>query len=140
MHSGFLKLVAATSLVVGAATIADAHHAFSAEFDGQQPVLLQGVVTKIYWTNPHSWLFVDVKNKDGSTTPWSIEFGAPYALLQKGLRKTDFPTGVEVTVKGFRAKSGKPVANAASVTLADGRGFYTGANDAPGGGGGGGGD
>jgi hypothetical protein len=111
---------------------AAAHHAFSAEFDGQKPVELRGVVTKIQWTNPHSWIFVDVKDASGQVTPWAIEFGAPYSLMQKGLRRTDFPIGVEVTVKGFRAKSGKAVANASSVALPDGRGFYTAASDSPG--------
>jgi hypothetical protein len=108
-----------------------AHHAFSAEFDAQKPVELRGVVTKIQWTNPHSWIFVDVKDASGTVTPWAIEFGAPYSLMQKGLRRTDFPIGVEVTIKAFRAKSGKAVANASSVSLPDGRDFYTAASDSP---------
>lgn len=132
--AGVFVTASATAAMVGSAR---AHHAFSAEFDGNKPVELKGVVTKLQWTNPHSWLYVDVKEPDGKVTSWAVEFGAPYALLQKGLRKTDFPLGVEVTVKAFRAKSGKAVANASSVTLADGRGFYTGAADAPGSGGGG---
>jgi hypothetical protein len=89
------------------------------------------VVTKIQRTNPHSWILVEVKDAAGQVTPWAVEFGAPYSLMQKGLRRTDFPIGVEVTVKGFRAKSGKAVANASSVLLPDGRGFYTGASDSP---------
>jgi len=109
-----------------------AHHAFAAEFDSNKPIELKGVVTRLQWTNPHSWLYVDVKEADGTVTPWAIEFGAPYSLMQKGLRKTDFPIGVEVTVKGFLAKSGKKVANASGVTLANGRGFYTAADDSPG--------
>lgn len=132
MRNPIVKMLATTSLVIGAFAVAHAHHAFSAEFDGDKPVELKGVVTKLQWTNPHSWLYVDVKEADGKVTPWAVEFGAPYGLLQKGLRKTDFPIGVEVTVKAFRAKSGKHVANATSVTLPDGRGFYTGAADAPG--------
>ena len=110
---------------------AAAHHAFSAEFDSQKPVELRGVVTKIQWTNPHSWIFVEVKDALGTVTPWAIEFGAPYSLMQKGLRRTDFPIGVAVTVRGFRAKSGKAVANASSVLLPDGRDFYTAASDSP---------
>jgi hypothetical protein len=72
-----------------------------------------------------------VKDASGTVTPWAVEFGAPYSLMQKGLRRTDFPIGVEVTVKGYRAKSGKAVANASSVQLPDGRDFYTGAGDSP---------
>jgi hypothetical protein len=124
-----LGALALAALVFPAA--AAAHHAFSAEFDAQKPVELRGVVTKIQWTNPHSWIFVDVKDSSGRVTPWAIEFGAPYSLMQKGLRRTDFPLGVEVTVKGFRAKSGKAVANASSVALPDGRDFYTAASDSP---------
>lgn len=118
---------------VGAALAApvEAHHAFSAEFDVKQPIELKGAVTKLQWTNPHSWIYVDVTEPDGKVTSWAVEFGAPNSLLQKGLRKTDFPLGVEVLVKGYRAKSGKAVANASSVTLADGRGFYTAAEDSP---------
>ena len=125
-----LIVVLAAIAFVGAVP-ARAHHAFSAEFDSNKPVELKGVVTKIQWTNPHSWVFVDVKEPNGSVTSWAIEFGAPYGLMQKGLRRTDFPIGVEVTVKGFRAKSGKAVANGSSVSLPDGRGFYTGASDNP---------
>ncbi|HEX6996348.1 MAG TPA: DUF6152 family protein [Gammaproteobacteria bacterium] len=114
---------AAAALLLGTVS-ASAHHAFSAEFDIDQPVELKGVVTKLEWTNPHSWLYVDVANADGTVTPWAVEFGSPHALLRRGLRKTDFPVGVEVVVKGYRAKSGKPVANASTVTFADGRDFY----------------
>lgn len=131
-HSTRLRtaaLLAAAAL--GLAAPAAAHHAFSAEYDAQKPVELHGVITKIQWTNPHSWVFVEVKDASGVVTPWAIEFGAPYSLMQKGLRRTDFPIGVEVTVKGYRAKSGKAMANASSVLLADGRDFYTGAQDSP---------
>ncbi|HEY8518913.1 MAG TPA: DUF6152 family protein [Gammaproteobacteria bacterium] len=113
------------------ASAAHAHHAFSAEFDINRPVELKGVVTKLEWTNPHSWLHVDVREPDGTVTSWAVEFGNAYSLLHKGLRKTDFPVGVEVLVEGYAAKNGKPIANASSVTLPDGRGFYTAAEDSP---------
>jgi len=123
--AAFLDAAAFTAPVV-------AHHAFAAEFDANKPVELKGVVTRIQWTNPHSWIYIDVKDPDGRVTSWAIEFGSPYSLLQKGLRKTSFPIGVEVVVKGHRAKSGKTVANGSSVKLSDGTDFYTGAEDSPG--------
>lgn len=126
-------VAAVVALAVSAAAVpVRAHHAFAAEFDSNKPVELTGVVTKIQWTNPHSWIYVDVKDARGAVTNWAIEFGSPYGLMQKGLRKSSFPIGVEVTVKGYRAKSGKTVANGTTVTLADGTGFYTGATDSPG--------
>ena len=128
--SGWMVLALVLVTLVPRAVLA--HHAFSAEFDSSKPVELKGVVTKIQWTNPHSWIYVDVKEPNGQVTSWAVEFGSPYSLLQKGLRKTSFPIGVEVVVKGHRAKSGKTVANGSSVTLPDGKGFYTGAEDSPG--------
>jgi hypothetical protein len=130
--AAFASAALAVAGLVALAPPAQAHHAFSAEFDVNQPIEFEGAVTKLQWTNPHSWIYVDVKDASGAVTSWAVEFGTPTALLQKGLRKTDFPLGVQVVVKGYRAKSGKTVANASSVTLADGRGFYTGAEDSPG--------
>src|ERR1700689_5147781 len=106
-----------------------AHHAFAAEFDANQPVTLKGSLTKTEWSNPHGWIYVDVKGSDGKVTNWAVEFGSPNALLRRGLRRTDFPPGIEVTVQGFRAKSGTPTANASSVTLPDGRNLYTGSSN-----------
>jgi hypothetical protein len=123
--------VTGLAVLAAAQPVAQAHHAFSAEFDIAQPVELKGVVTKLEWTNPHSWIYVAVTDASGTATTWAVEFGSPYALLRKGLRKTDFPLGVEVAFHGYRARSGKTIANASSVALADGRGFYTGADDVP---------
>ncbi|MES2603500.1 MAG: DUF6152 family protein [Pseudomonadota bacterium] len=125
-------LLASSALLALGINTAQAHHAFGAEFDSNKPIELQGVVTDLKWTNPHSWLYLDVTNTDGSTTHWAVEFGGPYALLQKGLRKTDFPTGTKVVVNGFLAKNGKSVVNASNVSLPDGRDFYTAAEDSPG--------
>jgi hypothetical protein len=108
---------------------ARAHHSFAAEFDINQPITLNGVLTKMEWVNPHGWIYIDVKEPDGKVVNWAIEAGGPTALLRRGLRKTDFPTGLEVKVEGYRAKSGAPKANGRSVTLKDGRNFFLGASD-----------
>ena len=118
--------------LVGAVGSAVAHHAFSAEFDADKPLDLTGTVTKAKWVNPHSWLYFDVKGPDGNTTNWGVEFGAPFALQEKGLTKTTLPVGTEVKVKGYKAKNGGPFGYAVTVQLPDGRIFKTGgAQDAP---------
>lgn len=109
-----------------------AHHSFAAEFDVNQPITLEGTLTKMDWVNPHGWIYVDVKSPDGKVTNWAIEAGGPTQLLKRGLRKTDFPPGIEVKIAGFRARNGTPVANGQSVTLKDGRNFFLGAPTTPG--------
>ena len=111
---------------------ARAHHSFAAEFDVNQPVTLNGTLTKMEWLNPHGWIYIDVAQPDGKVVNWAIEAGAPTALLRRGLRKTDFPAGIEVVVEGYRAKGGAPRANGKTVKFKDGRNFFLGAGDAPG--------
>jgi hypothetical protein len=118
-------------LTLSAAT-ALAHHSFAAEFDASQPIQLTGTLTKMEWVNPHGWIYIDVKDQSGKVVNWAIEAGAPNALLRRGLRKTDFPIGSEVVVKGFRAKNGTPTANGQTVTFKDGRNFFLGASETPG--------
>ena len=108
-----------------------AHHSFAAEFDLNQPITLKGVLTRMEWTNPHGWIYIDVTGPDGKVTNWGVEAGAPTALLRRGLRRTDFPAGIEVTVDGFRAKGGAPRVNGKTVTMKDGRNFFLGASDPP---------
>lgn len=127
---GILAVLTASLLV--AAAPARAHHAFAAEFDADKPVEVKGVVTKAKWVNPHSWLYVDVKGPDGTVTNWGFEFGAPNALENRGLKKSDLKAGEEVTIQGYRSKNGSPNGYSVFVTLADGRKVQTGgAQDAP---------
>jgi hypothetical protein len=107
-----------------------AHHSFSAEYDVDKPITLKGTLTKLEWMNPHSWIYVDVKDDDGKVVNWAVEFGGPNVLLRRGVRKTDFPIGVELVIKGYRAKSGATV-NGTSVKLPDGRNFFTGSSNEP---------
>ena len=126
-----LSALACLGLGVAAAP-ALAHHAFAAEYDGDKPLDLTGVVTKARWVNPHSWLYFDVKASDGTVTNWGVEMGAPNALAGKGLLKTDLQPGAEIQVKGYRSKNGGPYGYAVTVTLHDGRSFQTGgAQDVP---------
>jgi len=122
----WMAAVAAAWLAGGAA--AAAHHSFAAEFDINQPITLSGVLTKMEWINPHGWIYLDVKNTDGSVTTWAVETGAPGGLQRRGFRRTDFPVGVELRITGYRARSGKPIANGRTVKFPDGRDFFFGSS------------
>ena len=130
MTKQMLGVLGGVALWLVAAPVA-AHHSFAAEFDINQPIELKGTLTKMAWVNPHGWIYIDVKNPDGTVTNWSIEAGATAGLLRNGLRKTDFPVGTEVTVRGFLARSRKNVANGRSVTMGDGRNFFLGPVENP---------
>ncbi len=105
-----------------------AHHSFSAEFDIEQPITLEGTLTELEWVNPHGWIHMDVKAPDGSVVNWSVEMGSPTALLRRGLRQADFPPGLEIVVEGYRAKDSTPTANGITVKFSDGRNFFAGSS------------
>jgi hypothetical protein len=104
-----------------AAIPAAAHHAFAAEFDSTKPVKLQGAVVKVDMVNPHSWIYIDVKNGDGSTTRWMVEGGSPNALIRHGFTKDTLPKGTEVIFEGFQSKDGANRANGRDITLPGGK-------------------
>jgi hypothetical protein len=118
-------LVGIGAVALGAVPLA-AHHAFAAEFDVNQPVKVKGTITKVEWVNPHAWLYVDVKGDDGKVINWRFELGAPNAMIRLGWRKESVPAGLEVSITGFRAKSGENVGNGRSIILPDGRELFSG--------------
>jgi len=114
--------VALSVLLMGAA--ASAHHSFSSEYDASKPVTLNGVVTKVEWMNPHARFYVDVKENDGSMTNWNLELGSPASLIRRGWTRKSLKVGDQITVKASLAKDGSKMANARSVTLADGTSVF----------------
>jgi hypothetical protein len=111
---------------------ASAHHAFAAEYDENKLVTVSGTVTAFQWTNPHAWLYVDVRDQDGGVTNWGFEMGSPGGLIHRGWKKSELKEGDQVTVDGYAAKDGRNVANARIVTLPDGRKLFGGFQSTPG--------
>jgi Family of unknown function (DUF6152) len=111
-----------------------AHHSFAAEFDANKPVTLHGTITKLEWINPHSWLHVNVKNADGTTTEWMVEGATPNTLLRRGFTRDTVKAGTEITIVGYQSKSGAHRANGRDLVLADGSHLFMGssATGAPG--------
>jgi hypothetical protein len=128
MRSLLFATVAGFTLLVAALVPLRAHHAFSAEFDASRPVKLQGAVTKVEWTNPHIWIYIDVKGGDGKLTQWAVEGGAPNALFRRGFNKNSLPLGTEVVMEGYHAKDRSNKINGRSMMFADGRTQFLGSS------------
>ena len=108
-----------------------AHHAFAAEFDAEKPVKLTGAVTKIDWTNPHAWIYIDAKDATGTIANWGFELQSPNGLMRLGWRRTTLKPGDMVTIEGSRAKNGSNVASAQTVIVTStGQTLFSGANAA----------
>ena len=105
-----------------------AHHAFSAEFDSNRPLSLEGVVTRMEWINPHAWIHIDVTKEDGSTEAWMIEGGTPNTLFRRGFTKDSLQPGTEILVDGYQAKDGSMRANGRDLTFLDGRKLFMGSS------------
>ena len=117
------------ALLVGITRPLLAHHSFSAEYDSNTPVKVTGTVTKVEWTNPHIWFFVDVKDDQGRVTNWGFSGGPPGVLQRRGITKSALKTGDVVVVEGFRARDGSNNASGGKVTFADGRSVFTASNE-----------
>ena len=131
-HLPWITGAASVAAAMVAAGPSSAHHAFAAEFDSAKPVSLDGTITKARFVNPHSWIYLDVKDKAGKVVNWGFEFGTPSSLRSKGLDKTDVAFGTKIHLNGFRAKNGGAFGYAVAIVLPDGRKVQTGsAPDAP---------
>jgi hypothetical protein len=116
-----LLLATAASMTAG---LAQAHHSFASEFDADQPVMLSGVITKVEFINPHSWIHIAVTSDDGKTENWEIEGGTPNTLFRRGVNDSTLPIGAEVHVEGYRARDGSQRASGRDITFPDGRKLF----------------
>ena len=130
-----LTVVVALAVAVGGVGLlpvtapVEAHHAFSAEFDANRPVNLEGTVTRMEWINPHAWIHIQVTNDDGALEDWSIEAGAPNGLIRRGFNRESLLPGTKILVAGYQAKDGANRANGSSITFEDGRKLFVGGSN-----------
>jgi len=111
--------------IVGALAIrVAAHHSFSAEYDANKPIKLTGKLIEMKWSNPHAWIYLEVKGKDGKPVKWACETGGANALFRAGWRKEDLVAGSQLVVDGFQARNGSTTANATSITFPDGKKLF----------------
>jgi len=127
-----LAILAATAGLLLAAAPLLAHHSFAAEYDGTKPIKVTGTVTKFDMTNPHSWVYLDVKDADGKMVNWGFETASPNALFRRGFKKDFLKPGNVVTIEGFLAKDGSHTGNAQKLLMPDGNTVILGTEVNPG--------
>jgi hypothetical protein len=121
-----LSLIAGAAVAAGTVTPALGHHSFAAEFDINRPIQLEGVVTMMEFSNPHSWLHIEVTTADGEKQQWKVEGGAPNALIRRGWNRNSILPGTPVYVEGFQARDRSFRASGREVKLPDGSSLFMG--------------
>ena len=112
-----MKISHVVLFVLFSASSVAAHHNFRAEFDINSPFTVTGTVTRVEWTNPHTWFYVDVKDEKGAVTNWAMEMGSPNALMRAGWKRTSMNAGDAVSVDGYKSWDRKNTGNARTVIL-----------------------
>ena len=105
-----------------------AHHSFASEININQPVELEGLVTRMQWSNPHAWVHMEITTSDGEKQQWMVEGGAPNALIRRGWNRDSLPSGTAIKVLGYRARDGSFRANGTDITLPDGSKLFVGSS------------
>jgi hypothetical protein len=118
---------AITSFLASANVLA--HHSFAAEYDSEKPIKFTGTVTEMKWSNPHGWIYVDVKDETGNVVNWALETSASNGLIRRGWRKEDLPAGTVLLIEGWQARNGSSTGNISSVTFPDGRRLFAGTSN-----------
>jgi hypothetical protein len=103
MRTKILGVILGVGMLAAAVPVMG-HHAFSAEFDANKPIKLEGTVTKMEWINPHAWIHMDVKQPDGKVVSWMIEGGTPNTLFRTGVNRDSLKVGTQIVVRGYQSK------------------------------------
>ena len=131
MKSRLAGLVIVAALALSIAPLR-AHHSFTAEFDQNKLITLRGTLTKVEFTNPHGWLYLNVKDSNGKVLNWAVETGAPIQLIRQGGDKKSLAVGTEIVVDGWLARDGSRTVNGRTIKFGDGREILAGSSNTAG--------